>query len=69
MDYPKFRAKGLYVATGVVERGRRSIVGNRLKQGCMRWTVEGANAIIALRRAVQSDCFDGFWERCAAKTA
>ena len=69
MDYPKFRSKGLCVATGVVEGGCKSIVGNRLKQGGMRWTVEGANAIIALRCAVESNRFDDFWERRAAKTA
>ena len=69
MDYPKFRAKGLCVATGVVEGGCKSIVANRLKQGGMRWTVEGANAIIALRCAVESNRFDDFWERRAAKTA
>ncbi|MCY4343056.1 MAG: hypothetical protein OXE83_05720 [Gammaproteobacteria bacterium] len=68
MDYPKFRTKGLCVATGVVEGSCKSIVGNRLKHSGMRWTVEGANGIIALRCAVESNRFDDFWERCAATT-
>ncbi|MDD9962477.1 MAG: ISKra4 family transposase [Gammaproteobacteria bacterium] len=69
MRYPEFRAMGLCVATGVVEGGCKSIVAGRLKQGGMRWTVNGANAIIALRCAIESNRFDDFWERRAAKTA
>ena len=65
MNYPKFRAMGLCVATGVVEGGCKNIVGARLKHGGMRWTVAGANAIIALRCAVESNRFDDFWERRA----
>ena len=65
MNYPKLRAMGLCVATGVVEGGCKHIVGARLKQGGMRWTVAGANAIIALRCAVESNRFDDFWERRA----
>ncbi|MDD9980204.1 MAG: ISKra4 family transposase, partial [Gammaproteobacteria bacterium] len=63
MNYPTFRAMGLCVATGVVEGGCKNIIGARLKQGGMRWTVAGANAIIALRCAVESNRFDDFWER------
>ena len=66
MNYPKFRAMGLCVATGVVEGGCKHIVGARLKHGGMRWTVAGANAIIALRCAVESNRFDDFWERRAS---
>ena len=65
MNYPKFRAMGLCVASGVVEGGCKNIVGARLKQAGMRWTVDGANAIIALRCAVESNRFDDFWERRA----
>ena len=38
MNYPKFRAMGLCVATGVVEGGCKHIIGTRLKRGGMRWT-------------------------------
>ena len=69
MNYPTFRAMGLCVATGVVEGGCKHIVGTRLKRGGMRWTVAGANAIIALRCAVESNRFDDFWERRAGAIA
>ena len=35
----------------------------------MRWTVTGANAIIALRYGVESNRFDDFWERRASATS
>ena len=46
MRYPQFRAKGLCISSGVVEAGCKQI-GARIKRASMRWTVAGANAIIA----------------------
>ena len=66
MRYPAFRAMGLCVATGVVEGGCKNIVGSRLKRGGMHWTVDGANAILALRCTILSARFDDFWERRAS---
>ena len=59
MRYPEFRAMGLCVATGVVEGGCKNIVASRLKRGGMHWTVDGANAIMALRCAILSDPHGG----------
>ena len=66
MAYPKFRVLGLCVTTGVVEGACKSVIGNRLKRGGMHWTVDGANAIIALRCAITSSRFDDYRERQAA---
>lgn len=63
MGYPRFREQGLCVSTGVVEGGCKSLIGGRLKRGGMHWSVSGANSIIALRCAVQSNRFDDYWER------
>ena len=68
MRYPQFRARGLCVASGVVEAGCKQI-GARLKRAGMRWTVAGANAIIALRCCLLSGRFEDFWERRAANAA
>ena len=65
MRYPQFRAMGLCVATGVVEGACKNVVGSRLKRGGMHWTVDGANAILALRCAILGNRFDDFWERRA----
>ena len=50
----------------VVEGACKSVIGNRLKRGGMHWSVDGANAIIALRCAITSNRFDDYWERQAA---
>jgi hypothetical protein len=66
MRYADFRKQGLFVGSGVIEAGCKTIVGQRLKQSGMRWTVKGANAIIALRCCQTSDRWEEFWENRAA---
>ena len=67
MRYPAFRAMGLCVSTGVVEGACKNIVASRLKRGGMHWTVDGANAILALRCSILGNRFDDFWERRACR--
>lgn len=66
MRYPKFREQGLFIGSGVIEAGCKSVIGCRLKQSGMFWTVEGANRIIALRCCRLSGRFEDFWEGQAA---
>ncbi len=54
MRYHWFRQCGLFVGSGVVEAGCKSVIGQRCKQSGMHWTVHGADAIIALRCAEAS---------------
>lgn len=61
MRYAEFRKKGFFVGSGVVEAGCRTVIGQRLKQSGMRWSVRGANAIIALRCCILSGRFEDFW--------
>ncbi|MBI3358896.1 MAG: ISKra4 family transposase, partial [Nitrospirae bacterium] len=49
-----------------IEAGCKMIVGQRLKQSGMRWTVKGANKIIALRCCQISGRREEFWENRAA---
>ncbi len=49
MRYHWFRSRGLFVGSGVVEASCKTVIGQRLKQAGMHWTVAGADAIIALR--------------------
>jgi hypothetical protein len=49
MRYQWFRSRGLFVGSGVIEAGCKTIVGARLKQSGMHWTESGADSIIALR--------------------
>jgi hypothetical protein len=62
MRYDEFRKRGLFVGSGVVEAGCKTIVGKRLKQSGMHWTLRGANAILALRCVDLSNLWEDFWE-------
>lgn len=64
--YAHFRKRGLFVGSGVLEAGCRTVVGQRLKQSGMHWTVSGANSIIALRCSILSNRWEDFWEHRAA---
>jgi hypothetical protein len=62
MRYAEFRRLGLFVGSGVVEAGCKTVIGRRLKQSGMHWTVNGANKIIALRCCYMSGRWEDFWE-------
>jgi hypothetical protein len=59
MRYPKFRRQHLFVGSGVIEAGCKTVIGSRLKQSGMFWT---ANAIIALRCCQLNGRFENYWE-------
>lgn len=65
MRYDDFRRQGLFVGSGMVEAGCRTVIGQRLKQSGMRWSVKGANNIIALRCCYFSNRWEDFWEHRA----
>jgi hypothetical protein len=62
MRYPKFRKQGLFVGSGVIEAGCKTLIATRLKRSGMFWTVRGANAVIAVRCCRHSREFDDYWE-------
>jgi len=63
MRYPRFRRQHLFVGSGVIEAGCKTVVGSRLKQSGMFWTVRGANAILALRCSHLNGRFEDYWEQ------
>jgi hypothetical protein len=62
MNYPKFRKQHLFVGSGIIEAGCKTVIGHRLKQSGMFWTVKGANAILALRCSHLNGRFEDYWE-------
>ena len=62
MNYPKFRQQHLFVGSGVIEAGCKTVVGHRLKRSGMFWTVHAANAILALRCCHLNGRFEDYWE-------
>jgi hypothetical protein len=62
MRYPQFRRQHLFVGSGVIEAGCKTVIGSRLKRSGMFWTVRGANAILALRCCYLNGRFEDYWE-------
>jgi len=62
MRYPKFRRQHLFVRSGVIEAGCKTVIASRFKRSGMFWTVRGANAILALRCCHLNGRFENYWE-------
>jgi hypothetical protein len=62
MNYPKFRKQHLFVGSGVIEAGCKTVIGHRLKQSGMFWTVAGANSVLSLRCSHLNGSFEDYWE-------
>ena len=62
MRYPEFRRQHLFVGSGVIEAGCKTVIASRLKQSGMFWTVRGANAILALRCCHLNGRFEDYWD-------
>jgi len=61
MLYGTFREKGYFIGSGVVEAGCKTVIGRRVKQSGMLWSLTGAGKVLAIRCAVTNNDFDGFW--------
>ena len=62
MRYAAFRAQGLFVGSGVVEAGCRTVVGLRCKNPGMFWSRNGAHAILQTRCSLLSRRYDTDWD-------
>ena len=62
MNYPHFRKQHLFIGSGVIEAGCKTVIGHRLKQSGMFWSMNGANSILALRCSHLNGRFEDYWE-------
>ena len=62
MQYGSFRKQGLFIGSGVIEAGCKTVIGSRCKQSGMFWTMRGADHILALRCIHVSRRLDNFWK-------
>ncbi len=63
MRYPWYREKGYPIGSGPVESACKNLAGSRLKRGGMRWSQEGAQAVLNLRSELLSGRWDEAWQR------
>jgi hypothetical protein len=61
MHYAHFKKLGMFIGSGAVEAGCKSIVGQRCKLSGMRWTEKGATGILTLRCQEASGRWDETW--------
>ena len=70
MRYGTFKKQGLFIGSGVIEAGCRSVIGSRCKQSGMFWTEKGANAVMGLRCLNAGGRLNTIWQaRHAARAA
>ena len=62
MRYGEFRQQGLFIGSGVVEAGCKTVVGQRAKQSGMCWSEAGLLAVLHTRCALLGGQFDAFWD-------
>jgi len=65
MHYDRYRAAGYPLGSGSAESGCKQVVNVRMKQAGMRWSPQGAQAILNLRAALLA----GQWKQAWSYTA
>ena len=60
MRYDEYLSAGYPIATGVIEGACRHVIKDRMEQGGMRWTLEGAQAMLNVRCVNASDAAEAF---------
>lgn len=66
MHYDEYLSNGYPIATGVIEGACRHLVKDRMERSGMRWTIEGAQAMLNIRALRQSSYWDEFHEQRSA---
>ena len=62
MQYDRYLAQGWPIGTGVVEGACGHLVKDRMEQAGMRWTQDGAQAILDLRAVRVNHDWDAYWQ-------
>jgi len=60
MRYDEYLAKGYPIASGVIEGACRYVVKDRMERAGMRWTPEGARAMLDLRTTYVNDQWEDY---------
>jgi hypothetical protein len=60
MHYDQYLAQGWPIATGVIEGACRHLVKDRCELSGMRWTIDGAESLLALRCVHENGDWDAF---------
>jgi len=61
LRYDRYLARGLPIATGVIEGACRHLIKDRMDVTGARWSLAGAEAVLRLRALRSSGDFDQYW--------
>lgn len=67
MAYDVYLAEGYPIGSGVAEGGCKHLVGDRMESTGMRWSIDGAQAILDLRSVSINGDWAAFWRFHAAQ--
>jgi len=62
MDYPQFLAQHFPIGSGAIESTCKTLIEERVKGAGMRWTQQGAQAVLSLRAVQRSGRWRAFWQ-------
>lgn len=60
IDYPAYKEAGLFVGSGAIESGNKTVLQNRLKLPGMRWNVRTAQYVLSLKAKLESGLWDSY---------
>ena len=58
IDYLEYQQRGFFIGSGIVESANKTILQDRLKRAGMRWNIQHAQAMLALRVKQKSGLWD-----------
>jgi hypothetical protein len=67
MAYDDYLARGFPIATGNIEGAAKNLVKDRMERSGMRWSEQGAEAMLQLRAVYLSGDFESYWKFHIAK--
>ena len=62
MKYDEYLRQGLPIASGCVEGACKNLIKDRMERSGMRWSLQGAEAMIQLRSLYLSGDLDDYWD-------
>ena len=60
INYPRYRRRGWIVGSGAIESGNKTVLQERLKLPGMRWDINKAQGVIALRAKYKSNMWNTY---------
>jgi hypothetical protein len=65
MDYPRYVSQGWHIGSGPIESACKTVIGQRMKGGGMRWGTDGADSLCHLRALFRGENgqWEGFWNQ------